>query len=222
MRLPANRISPKLTAQAFVLQTLTRLSLGSATDIAIDSAGNLYISLQEHGGVVKYNSTSLTLITTFYGASPQLSAPTSMIMDAAGNFYVADTNNNRVVKLSPNGTLIGTVAVDSVGLNKPTGLLMNAAGDLFILDSGNSRILKAASSTLNVVIGTTSSGGTYASSAGNSGYSGTTITTNTPTVTPSSSATQNTNSASQSTFCIGFFYIILIAVFFFGLQILLF
>lgn len=80
--------------------------------------------------------------------------PLGVTMDAAGNLYVADFNNNRVRKISPDGT-INTVAGTGVAgfggdngpalkalLYKPTRVTSDAAGNLFIADQFNNRIRK--------------------------------------------------------------------------------
>ena len=59
-------------------------------------------------------------------------------VDAAGNLYIADSNNHRIRKVYPNGT-ISTVAA---ALNYPSGLAVDSAGNLYIVDNGNQRIRK--------------------------------------------------------------------------------
>ena len=63
-------------------------------------------------------------------------------MDASGNLYIADTGNNRIRKVSPNG-IITTVAGNGTPaiLNAPTGIAVSASGNLYIADTRNNRIL---------------------------------------------------------------------------------
>ena len=55
-----------------------------------------------------------------------------MAVDAAGDVFVADTGNNAVKEVLPNGTIktIGS------GFNGPTGVAVDAAGDVFVADTG--------------------------------------------------------------------------------------
>jgi sugar lactone lactonase YvrE len=81
-----------------------------------------------------------------------LNVPYGVAMDRKGNIYVADSDNNRVQKISPSGvvtTFAGTGAAGFSGddgpaakatLYKPVGLAFDSAGNLYIADQGNGRI----------------------------------------------------------------------------------
>jgi hypothetical protein len=73
-------------------------------------------------------------------------------VNAQGDVFIADTYNNRVVKVTPQGQIV-TVAGDGVAgysgdgrlaafaeLNEPTGLAVDAKGNLYIADSSNNVI----------------------------------------------------------------------------------
>jgi uncharacterized protein (TIGR03437 family) len=74
-------------------------------------------------------------------ASAQLNQPGACALDAAGNLYIADTGNNRIRKVSADGT-ITTVAGDgrSALLNGPRGVAVDGSGNIFISDTRNNRI----------------------------------------------------------------------------------
>jgi hypothetical protein len=57
-------------------------------------------------------------------------------VDAAGDVFVADTSNNAVKEVLPNGTIL---TIGS-GFNFPTGVAVDAAGDVFVADYGNSTV----------------------------------------------------------------------------------
>jgi sugar lactone lactonase YvrE len=81
-----------------------------------------------------------------------LQDPTALAVGRDGSVFIADTDNNRVRVVRPNGT-IATVAgaadqgfsgdggpATSAQLNAPAGLAIDAAGRLFVSDTGNNRV----------------------------------------------------------------------------------
>ncbi len=88
--------------------------------IAVDAAGNQYISSQSDGRVYKVDTAGTVTVLAgggSYGYSgdggPATSAliwyPSGVAVDRAGNVYIADSNNNRIRKVATNG-VITTVA----------------------------------------------------------------------------------------------------------------
>jgi trimeric autotransporter adhesin len=149
-------------------------------DVAVDSAGNLYIAdLKNYR--VRGVSPSGT-ITTIAGSgtynysgdggpadSAQLFYPTGVSSDAAGNLYIADLNNNRARKVSPAG-IISTVAGDgtpgfsgdggpatTAELSDPASVAVDGVGNLYIADAGNNRVREV---SLSGIIATAAGNGT--------------------------------------------------------------
>jgi sugar lactone lactonase YvrE len=62
----------------------------------------------------------------------------STVLDDTGGTFIADSGNNRVVEIKPDGSqvTIGT------GLKAPTGVAVDLVGDVFIADSGNNRVVE--------------------------------------------------------------------------------
>ena len=73
-------------------------------------------------------------------------------MDAAGALYLADARNNRIRKISPNGS-VATIAGNGIGaysgdggpatsasLAYPTAVAVDAAGRVYVADTNNSVI----------------------------------------------------------------------------------
>jgi len=67
----------------------------------------------------------------------------SVAVDSAGTLYVADTYNDQIVKVAPDGTK-SVLKTGSLTLSTPSGVAVDAAGDVFIADTYNSRIVKVA------------------------------------------------------------------------------
>jgi uncharacterized protein (TIGR03437 family) len=146
--------------------------------VAVDSAGNLYISDTENQRVRKVSKGVIATIagngTSFSGdngppTSAQLNQPAGVAVDSAGNLYIADSYNNRIRKVS-NG-VITTVAgngtccfsgdngpATSAQLNLPWGLAMDSAGSLYIADEFNNRVRKISNGVITTVAGNGTAG----------------------------------------------------------------
>src|SRR5438477_300514 len=96
-----------------------------------------------------------------------LSRPFGVAVDPSGTLYIADTDNNRIRRVSPDG-VISTIAGNGVGgfggdggaataarLNVPYGVAYDRAGVLYIADSSNYRMRAVEpSGTISTVAGT--------------------------------------------------------------------
>ena len=86
------------------------------------------------------------------GSGASFKDPSALAVDTVGNVYVADTQNNRIRKITPAGvvsTLAGSgVAGFSDGKGKsasfksPTGIALDSSGNVYVADSGNNRLRK--------------------------------------------------------------------------------
>ena len=149
-----------------------------ATDLAFDSAGDMFLSC---GFTVRKIDTS-GIITTVVGNSTNyfpgysgdggpatnasLNNPDGLTFDAAGNLFIADTYNHVIRKVDCAG-MITTIAGNSTNgysgdgsaatnasLSYPEGLLVDAAGNLLIADSGNGLIRQVnASGIISTIVG---------------------------------------------------------------------
>jgi uncharacterized protein (TIGR03437 family) len=147
-------------------------------DVAADKSGNLYIadSLSNRIRKVTPGGTISTIAGTgtagFSGdgkaaLNAQLNTPTSVKLDAAGNILVADTNNNRIRRITPDGAIATVAGNGSAGfsgdgglataapLNAPHGIAADSAGNLYIADLTNERVRKvSANGTISTIAGT--------------------------------------------------------------------
>ena len=101
------------------------------------------------------------------GAAAKFSVPVGVAADAAGNIYVGDSNNRRIRKISPDGT-VGTLAgsgspgcADGVGaaasFHNPYGVAVDSAGNLYVADHSAHRLRKITpDGTVSTLAGSTS------------------------------------------------------------------
>jgi streptogramin lyase len=100
-------------------------------------------------------------------AAAQLNAPRTTATDSAGNIYVADTENQRIRRISAAGIITtvagnGTAGFSGDGgpataarLNNPHGVDIDPAGNLYIADSANHRIRRVSpSGVITTIAGT--------------------------------------------------------------------
>jgi sugar lactone lactonase YvrE len=159
----------------------SRAAMNYPRGIAVDGTGNLYIADTDNQRIRKVDSSGI--ITTLAGngtsgfsgdggpaTDAQLAFPVGLTIDGAGNLFIADSVNNRIRKVTPDG-IVTTAAGSgmygfrgdggpalSASLAYPNGVAVDAAGNLFIADTSNQRVRKV---TPDGVITTLSGNGTF-------------------------------------------------------------
>jgi sugar lactone lactonase YvrE len=145
----------------------TSAELNYPGGVAVDSAGNIYIA-DSNNGLIRKVTASTGVITTVAGngtygsgfqgdggaaTSAELYYPLDVAVDSAGNIYIADSNNNRIRKVTASTGIITTVtgngtsgfsgdggAATSAKLSCPEGVAVDFSGNFYIADTGNHRV----------------------------------------------------------------------------------
>lgn len=76
-------------------------------------------------------------------AQVDLENPLGVAADRKGNVYIADTDNNRILKIGANGSVLmerGKYGWAKTQFNSPTDLAVDSHGNIFVVDSGNKRV----------------------------------------------------------------------------------
>ena len=161
----------------------TNATLHTPAGVAVDGAGNLYIS-EQAGNVVRQVNPNGVITTvagtgiagppgaeTGVGINQNLSGPQGLAIDSSGALLIADSGNNRVRRLTSDGT-ITTIAGTGVSgytgdggpavaatLRAPTGVYVDSAGNIYISDTSNYRIRRVdPSGNISTVAGNGSAG----------------------------------------------------------------
>lgn len=139
--------------------------LGNPTGILFDRSGNLLIVDNAKSVIRKITPTGTITTVVGNGAwgysgdegpalKAQLNNPSGIAQDRIGNLYIADTNNNRIRKITADG-IIKTIAgigipgntgdggpAKAARISYPRSIAVNSSGDVFIADETNFRIRK--------------------------------------------------------------------------------
>ena len=94
-----------------------------------------------------------------------LNSPSGLAVDSSGNVYIADTSNNRLEKVTPQGQLVvfagggtnapSTTAQDAttVSITSPTGVAVDSADNVYVIDNGSLVEKVTPAGQLSVVVG---------------------------------------------------------------------
>jgi len=146
----------------------TAAGLNRPSGLAIDNSGNLYIADTGNNRVRKVTDSGV--ITTVAGngqqgfggdgsaaIDAQLNSPQGLAVDSTGRLYIADSRNERVRKLTPDGIILTVAGIGTYGysgdggpatnsqLGYPTGVSIDADGNLYIAEAKNQGTIRRVS-----------------------------------------------------------------------------
>ncbi|MET9504308.1 RICIN domain-containing protein [Streptomyces sp. NPDC006622] len=148
-------------------------------EVAVDSEGNVYITDTDNHKIRKVTADGR--ISTFAGTgsanfsgdgglatAAQLNLPMGVAVDRVGVVYIADSNNNRIRRVTTDGrisTFAGTGVAGPLGdgglavsaqLRCPRGVAVDSEGNVYIADGDNHRVRKVtkADGKISTVAGT--------------------------------------------------------------------
>ncbi len=132
---------------------------GDPFDVAVDLAGNVYVS--DAGGSDRVRRVRREgMVTTVAGAGPgfvdgpgavaRFRTPSGLSIDRDGRLYVADTGNHAIRRVAPDGE-VTTLAGDGVAgyrdgpadrarFSSPMGVAVDSSGVVYVADTYNDRI----------------------------------------------------------------------------------
>jgi uncharacterized protein (TIGR03437 family) len=131
----------------------TAAQLYSPSQIAVDSAGNWYVSDTSNNRIRMITPAGVISTVAGTGAAgfsgdsgiataAQFNSPRGIAIDGSNNLYVADSGNNAVREI----TAAGTITSIAGQLNNPASVAIDAQGSVYIADSGNNRIVRVTAS----------------------------------------------------------------------------
>jgi len=165
----------------------TAAGLNGPRGIALDAGGNLYIADSANQMVRKVAASDGT-ITTVAGASTlpgysvgigpawalNLHSPSAVAVDTSGNLYLADSDNQRVVKVGPTGTVVWAAGNGGSGSGgdggpataatffRPLGVAVAGTGNVYVADTYNNKIRKiSAAGVITTLAGNDTAGGFF-------------------------------------------------------------
>ena len=124
-------------------------------DVAVDSAGDIYVADSGNDRVQKFDSSGNFLLKfgSLGSGDGQFDSPTGVAVDSAGDIYVSDRDNHRIQIFNSSGVFqskFGSLGTGLGQFNSPRSIAVDSAGDIYVADTINNRIQKFGDNPLPV------------------------------------------------------------------------
>ncbi|OBJ90743.1 DUF3592 domain-containing protein [Mycobacterium asiaticum] len=109
----------------------------SSGSVAVDAAGNAYVTELSSGRVLKMAAETKTATEVF--KVPDNGSAVDVAVGPTGIVYVTDARGNRVFKIPVDGT---PTPLPFPELSQPQGVAVDGAGTVYVVDGGHHRVMK--------------------------------------------------------------------------------
>ena len=139
-------------------------------NLAVDAAGNLYISefganrVRQVTTDGKISTAAGTGVAGFWGdggpaTNAQLAFPAGLAVDRAGALYIADTQNERIRKILPSGQISTAIGgTPDITLATPIAVAVDLNGNIYVADKTSLIHERLANGTWTIAAGTSQPG----------------------------------------------------------------
>ncbi len=131
----------------------TRALLNGPSDVAVDAAGNLFISDSMHGLIRKVDATGVITVYAGGGTSSgadglgdggpakqaSLRYPLGIGLDAVGNLFIADSENGKVRRVDATS---GNITALTASFTTPSAVRIDPAGNVYVADSAQNVVIQ--------------------------------------------------------------------------------
>ncbi|MCE7990429.1 MAG: T9SS type A sorting domain-containing protein [Roseivirga sp.] len=123
-------------------------ALKAIHDVVRDSQGNFYVPERTNHQILKISATGVVSVlagssrgyANGVGGVARFNFPMGLAVDSDDNIYVADSNNNRIRKITPGGQV--TTIGERTDFSDPFEVAYGPDGRLYVADRGGNRIVR--------------------------------------------------------------------------------
>lgn len=151
---PSNERIEKYNSQGQFTTSLASgySDLAHAEGIAVDSAGNIYVTINQGssiGQIDKFSSSGS--YTTTYGSygtgNAQFKFPAGIAIDSSGDMWVLDSGNARIEELNPSGTYVQQITCATcIAANWNYDIAIDSSGNIWTSNPSNGKVTEFSSS----------------------------------------------------------------------------